>query len=246
MMDWLSGWLRAVVLIILVATFIDLLLPNHSLQRYVKTVVSLFILMTLLSPVLQMFRPGYSLDKLLAAAWSETQKPPVPAGGNTGKTSLQAILQEGERLKAGNAREARQMAEAKVAGMMKQEIESSVGRQVASIQVHTADDPQGNPIIDRVDIRMSSQAAVPGKDNAVGPGKEEPSADPGGGMMEPVKPVHISIPPIQRDSPAANRKQDPGEDPSVPDGEAAQIRQLIGRQWLVPPEEIHITYLKAG
>jgi len=245
-MDWLSGWLRAVVLIILVATFVDLLLPNHSLQRYVKTVVSLFILMTLLSPILQIFRPGYSLDKLMAAAWSETQKPSVPADGNTGEASLQAILREGERLKAGNAREARQMAEAKVAGMMKQEIESTVGRRVAGLQVHTANDPQGNPVIDRVDIRMSMQAAVPGEDSAGSPGREEPPGDPGGGKMEPVKPVQISIPPIQWDFPAANPKQDSGEDPTVPDGEAAQIRQLIGRQWRVPPEEIHITYSKAG
>ena len=41
-MDWLAGWLKTVIMVIMLATFVDLLLPSNTMQRYVKTVLSLF------------------------------------------------------------------------------------------------------------------------------------------------------------------------------------------------------------
>ncbi|MED4609729.1 stage III sporulation protein AF, partial [Paenibacillus validus] len=61
-MDFLSGWLKSVVLVILIATFVDLLLPNQSMQRYVKTVISMFLLLTLLQPLLSLLRSDAALD----------------------------------------------------------------------------------------------------------------------------------------------------------------------------------------
>lgn len=41
-MDWLAGWLKTVIMVIMLATFVDLLLPSNTMQRYVKTVLSLY------------------------------------------------------------------------------------------------------------------------------------------------------------------------------------------------------------
>jgi stage III sporulation protein AF len=51
MISFLSEWLKEIILLILLATFIDLLLPNSSMQRYVKLVIGLFVLMTILNPI---------------------------------------------------------------------------------------------------------------------------------------------------------------------------------------------------
>lgn len=40
-MGWLSDWLKSIIMVILLATFVDILLPNQTMQRYVKTVISL-------------------------------------------------------------------------------------------------------------------------------------------------------------------------------------------------------------
>lgn len=68
MTAWLSGWLRDIVLIILLATFVDLLIPNNSLQRYVKVVVSLIILLTILSPVISFLKEDRAVNQALEQA----------------------------------------------------------------------------------------------------------------------------------------------------------------------------------
>ncbi|MDT2265204.1 stage III sporulation protein AF [Paenibacillus larvae] len=73
-MEWLSGWLKTVITIILLATFVDLLLPSTKLQRYVKTVMSLFILLALLSPVMQLLQRNWNVDQLLSRAEKKRKK----------------------------------------------------------------------------------------------------------------------------------------------------------------------------
>lgn len=52
-MEWLSEWIKQILLLVLIATFMDLLLPNPTFDRYVKLVMGLLIIMAILSPVLQ-------------------------------------------------------------------------------------------------------------------------------------------------------------------------------------------------
>ncbi|WP_026674908.1 stage III sporulation protein AF [Alkalihalobacterium bogoriense] len=54
-MGVLTDWLTNIILLILLATIIELLLPNSSMQRYVKMVVGLLLLVVLLNPVLSIF-----------------------------------------------------------------------------------------------------------------------------------------------------------------------------------------------
>lgn len=70
-MDWLAEWLREIIFIVLIAVFIDLLLPNRAMERYVKFVVSLLILLTLLSPVMRFFSADAKdqLEAAFATSW---------------------------------------------------------------------------------------------------------------------------------------------------------------------------------
>lgn len=53
-MEWLSEWIKQILLLVLIATFMDLLLPNPTFDRYVKLVMGLLIILAILSPVLQL------------------------------------------------------------------------------------------------------------------------------------------------------------------------------------------------
>jgi stage III sporulation protein AF len=54
-MQFLTEWISNIILLILLATILELLLPNSSLQRYVKMVVGLLLLVVILNPLLSIF-----------------------------------------------------------------------------------------------------------------------------------------------------------------------------------------------
>ncbi|MET1168280.1 stage III sporulation protein AF, partial [Bacillus velezensis] len=91
-MGWLSNWLQELIMIVLLATFVDMLLPNRSMERYVKLVLSLLILLTLLSPITKLLKsdPVGELKRAMSA---------MDAPSN-GKATLEQILAQGKRLQS--------------------------------------------------------------------------------------------------------------------------------------------------
>ncbi|PLR99885.1 stage III sporulation protein AF [Bacillus sp. T33-2] len=53
-MDVLKEWITNIILFILLATVIDMLLPNSNLQKYTKIVTGLLLIAIILSPVLKL------------------------------------------------------------------------------------------------------------------------------------------------------------------------------------------------
>jgi len=66
MMEWISNWLQNIILIILLATFVDLLLPNSSMQKYAKMVLGLLVMVSIMSPVLNIFTEQLSITNLIS------------------------------------------------------------------------------------------------------------------------------------------------------------------------------------
>lgn len=79
MMSFLGEWIKHIVLLILLASFVDLILPNSNMKRYVKLVVGLLLLLLILSPILHLFKFDYdrmllSVDHLLKDKQSTFQQ----------------------------------------------------------------------------------------------------------------------------------------------------------------------------
>lgn len=53
-MEVLTELVRNVIVIVLLTTFLDLLLPSSNMQRFVKVIMGLFILVSVLTPVLSL------------------------------------------------------------------------------------------------------------------------------------------------------------------------------------------------
>jgi len=55
-LSFLTEWITSIILFILFAIVIDLLLPNSSMQKYAKMVVSLLLIVVMLNPIFALFR----------------------------------------------------------------------------------------------------------------------------------------------------------------------------------------------
>ncbi|MET3210600.1 UNVERIFIED_CONTAM: stage III sporulation protein AF [Paenibacillus sp. PvR008] len=203
-MTWLGGWLKELVLIVLLASFIDMILPSRSMERYVKLVLSLLILLTLLSPVVRLL--STSPSELLGRAFDLQRQAEI----GKGEPTLEEILAKGNKLKQQQEQSSMQWAGQEVAKQIKGQLEQNTGLAIQSVQVTLAQMKQGasdleaGTGIQSVVVKLAEQQA----------GREEkstnvpPGADSKPIMVEPVaeKAVNIRV----ETTPAKASDQDKG------------------------------------
>ncbi|MEN6566848.1 MAG: stage III sporulation protein AF [Veillonellales bacterium] len=56
MITAISAWLKNIILVVLFASFLELLLPNSSMQRFIRVIMGLFILLAILNPAIDMIQ----------------------------------------------------------------------------------------------------------------------------------------------------------------------------------------------
>ncbi|WP_339307182.1 stage III sporulation protein AF [Paenibacillus sp. FSL R5-0519] len=210
-MGWLSNWLQELIMIVLLATFVDMLLPNRSMERYVKLVLSLLILLTLLSPITKLLKsdPVGELKRAMSAM-------DAPSDGNA---TLEQILAQGKRLQAGEQEQSLQWTAKELANVMKGQIEETTGARVRSVEVQLAMSKYETemeaassvelPVIQRVLVEMAGEDAgsevkatqqevavntqpIFGTDTATD--KDESSQ-----MQQPIQISQIEVPEVQID-----------------------------------------------
>lgn len=54
-MQYISEWVMQIIIFILIATILELLLPNNAMKKYIHIVIGLFLLLILAKPVLYLF-----------------------------------------------------------------------------------------------------------------------------------------------------------------------------------------------
>lgn len=58
MVRWLSSWGQGVIVAVVVSVIIEMLLPNGSSKKYVRVVIGIYILFTIISPVISSLPNG--------------------------------------------------------------------------------------------------------------------------------------------------------------------------------------------
>lgn len=87
-----SIWIKDIILVVLFATFMELLLPNSSMQRFIRVIIGLFIMLTILNPVLDIVQNRFMPEQELPAVATSINKTP-----NTEKV-VNSITEERDRL----------------------------------------------------------------------------------------------------------------------------------------------------
>lgn len=118
MLAWLSDWLRDIIAVILLAVIVELLLPNKVMQRYTRLVVGLFILLTILSPILKLIQSDISakLDEGMEL-WSEAEM-----SQSAQMTGLSQIQENAEQLTEQRELEAAKLTERTLEETMRSEL----------------------------------------------------------------------------------------------------------------------------
>jgi stage III sporulation protein AF len=142
-MDWISDWIRQIILIIFIATFIDLLLPSTSLERYVKLIMGLIIIVSILQPVLQLV---LSEDK-----WSKFSAIVTPSLATDHYDSLEKIKDNSSQLTNVQQEEIRKQFQTSITTWIEQQVAQKYDVKVVSAKV-TADFEQSTPVIQRIDV----------------------------------------------------------------------------------------------
>lgn len=196
-MNGLGSWLKEIIMIILLATFLDLLLPNRSMQRYVKLTLSLIILLTMLSPVLKLFDIKM-MDQLEKewAKWFSTSKVV-----HNRSATVENIKHQGEMLAQRHVTSALQLAEEEIGKQMKEQLTVALRHahqaipassklsdrvQVERLKVKLVCHAKGEPIIERIELVLASEAVLPVTSSVSSAPNKKIMAD-----IKPIKSVQI-------------------------------------------------------
>lgn len=249
-MEALGEWLRQIILVVLLATFIDLLLPNRTMQRYVRLVVSLFILMTILSPVLQLLGSNANL-RLLAATvdgWTLAGTQPTGPGGPAAANgrsipALGEVLSEGEAMKRSREEQSLTLLAAKLESMIVEHVRAQHHIAEAEAEAVLALDADGMPVIRAIRVVVGGREAAL---EAFGGGERRDGA---GRLVEPVEPVAVApvrIEPVRIGEPAeevAPHLRETDDAPAAapdPSYDAKAIALSVAKAWSVSPSIVTV------
>ncbi|MEW5922032.1 MAG: stage III sporulation protein AF [Bacillota bacterium] len=94
MIEAIGNLIRYIVILIFLATLLEMILPHGQFRRYLRMLVGILLILTILSPIQNIMRlaPGWDVPVFLAAP--------------TGKEELALILQRGEKMREEGLKEA--------------------------------------------------------------------------------------------------------------------------------------------
>lgn len=84
MIEAVSLWIKDIILLVLFASFLELLLPSSGMQRFIRVIIGLFIMLAILNPVID----------LLQNDWDSRQVPAL----STNSTGARSVLNSAGKL----------------------------------------------------------------------------------------------------------------------------------------------------
>ncbi len=51
-MEWISGWIQGIIIAVIISTIIEMILPEGTSKKYIKIVIGVYILFSIISPVI--------------------------------------------------------------------------------------------------------------------------------------------------------------------------------------------------
>jgi stage III sporulation protein AF len=171
-MEWLTLWLKKIILLVLLAAFLDLILPNTSLQRYVKMVMGLIILLTILSPVFTLFHLSQEEMALRLDRYQEQLN--KPADEEWKRIASRLLSQRDRQVEA--------YVQTQVETAVRTHVKEAFGVALRSVEVKIDNGNPEKPTIERIELVVA----------------DEPDSE--GNSIRPVEPVVIEVGERSRDS----------------------------------------------
>jgi stage III sporulation protein AF len=170
-MEYLTSWISNIILFVLLAVVLELLLPNSALQRYVKMVIGLLLIVIILSPLLKFVTEDF--ENMLAsmsitdAADEKKIENLIESKKREIQASQHAYILKQMAVQMKTATEEELMTEyGLVISDIRITVEESregISDEVSQVQVFLSDQPQDGPaaveVVKRVEIDTSKPKA---------------------------------------------------------------------------------------
>jgi len=213
MIEFLSDWMRGLILIIFLAVFLDMVLPNEKMQRYSRVVMGLLVILMMMNPVLKLFGTSiyemdFSVDKIFA---------PAQQSNSQQLADLDAIQAQADKLGLAGQNQMTDQFRAAVGEQIKQNVEQDHGTvRVQKVEVLVAQDAAGKPQhLDGITLYLTP--------------RDEP------GAAKPVQPVEPVI--IGKEPDLATKREPTSE---ALKQEASEIRTRLASEYQLSKQKITI------
>lgn len=211
-MEVLRNIVQSILIIILLTTLLEMLLPEGDMRSYVRLVMGLFVIMTVLNPVLVLFHNGISLD---AFTFSSSQAEDV---------NLKAAVAKGENLRAEQ--------QVRVLAGLKEKINAQVlalarldkSVNATGAEVEMIEDPQSENFGQIINIIIKTDAKT----------QDKAKAPPGDISGPKVTPVEIEVPELNNDRLPVK------PDTSGGTVRSSQLREILADFYGLNPEQVKI------
>ena len=170
-MTWLTLWLKKIILVVLLGAFLDLILPNTSLQRYVKMVMGLILLLTIISPVFSLF--NMSQDDLALRLDQYQQELDKPVDEEWKRITDKLLGQQNEQVTA--------YVKEQVSASVRQSVKQAYGMDVQHIEIVMNQDNPEQPVLQRIELVVADSVA-----------DDETAVRP----IQPIQPIEIRVDPV--------------------------------------------------
>ena len=204
-MEWLAAWLKQLIAVVLLASLADLLLPGRSMQRYVRLVAGLFVLLAVLTPILEWVRGDFA-GRIVEGLERIVSRP------DGTEAELQRIRSEGEKLRREREDQARLLASVQLRAAVREAVERTEGRRVEEVEIDFVDGFTGAAEVASVRIVLSPATGGSGSSG----GTVRPI-----GAVDPVAPVEVRIEPIRPVLPLGEEEEEGGAGRKADGGRAA-------------------------
>lgn len=75
MIAYITAWIKDIIFVVLFSSFLEILLPNSNMQKFIRVILGLFILLTILNPIIVFLENRLTAEQLPAmAAQGDTRK----------------------------------------------------------------------------------------------------------------------------------------------------------------------------
>lgn len=55
MVEWISSWVQQIIIAVIISTIIEIIIPKGNNSKYIKTMIGIYIMFTILSPFIELF-----------------------------------------------------------------------------------------------------------------------------------------------------------------------------------------------
>ena len=96
MIDWFRSWSKGIVIAVIISTIIEMILPNNTSKKYIKIIIGIFVVYTIISPVIEAVVGKNINDYIEIDNYIETSTNPIETNeiSNNANESIKRIYKQ--------------------------------------------------------------------------------------------------------------------------------------------------------